>query len=107
MQQQQQQQQQQNLMSLPTFPIALPSEFDEKVSSVPLQPRNDEICPIGFICNDTHIADCVDIQNFAIDGFKIGDIHGGAWCPLGSPYYLNCPVGHFCPDPVSATVLST
>ena len=87
----------------PTFPIALPSEFDENSLSVAVTAKDGIACPEGFICNKTHQAECAEIQNVAVNKFKYGDIHGGAWCPLGSPYYLNCPIGFYCPDPVSYT----
>jgi hypothetical protein len=86
---------------LPDFPITLPSEFNHLSYSVPVTTRSQDLCPLGFICNETHQASCQEIQDVAVRDFKIGDIHGGVWCPLGIPYYLNCPVGSFCPDPVS------
>lgn len=85
----------------PTFPIPLPSEFDENSLSVTVTVKAGTECPLGFICNKTHQAECAEIQSVAVNEFKLGDIHGGAWCPLGSPYYLNCPVGYYCPNPVS------
>lgn len=85
----------------PTLPMPLPSQFDENFLSVTVTEKNTTLCPQGFICNKTHQAECAEIQSVAVNEFKLGDIHGGAYCEGGNPYYMNCPVGHYCPNPVS------
>lgn len=92
--------------SIPNFPIAISTaQFNESWYSVPVTVRSEgTLCAAGYICNKTHQASCSDIQEVAISTFKLGNIHGGAYCPEGSPYYLNCPIGYYCPDPATQII---
>ena len=89
---------------IPTFPIPIPVDFNESYYSVNVTLRQDGSCAGGYICNKTHQASCDEIQQVAITEFRYGDIHGGAYCPEGSAFYLNCPIGYYCPKPVSIHV---
>lgn len=89
------------VVPIPDFPIQLPVDYDPYSTSVNVTLRETASCPAGYICNTTHQASCFDIRQAAVDYFKYGDIHAGAYCPEGSPFYLECPLGSYCPDPVS------
>mmetsp|Transcript_20466 Transcript_20466/g.33924 ORF Transcript_20466/g.33924 Transcript_20466/m.33924 type:complete len:1212 (+) Transcript_20466:224-3859(+) len=86
---------------IPTFPIPIDLDYDESFYSVNVSVLTNIAagCLSGFICNKTHQASCHEIQQVAKTDFGYGDIHGGSYCPQGVPYYLNCPLGHYCPDP--------
>ena len=59
-------------------------------------------CELGYICNDHERVRCSDLQLLhQMQGF--GNIHAGLWCPYGVDQYMNCPVGFYCPDPVTKT----
>jgi hypothetical protein len=88
---------------IPNFPITFDVAYNDSWYSVKVTVKpQDSICAAGYICNKTHQASCFDIQKAAITDFQFGDIHGGAYCPEDSPYYLNCPIGYYCPNPVSS-----
>jgi hypothetical protein len=87
---------------IPNFPITFDVAFNDSWYSVEVTVKpQGSICAAGYICNKTHQASCLDIQEAAITEFRFGDIHGGAYCPDDSPYYLNCPIGYYCPNAVS------
>lgn len=89
------------VVPVPDFPIELPADYDPLQTSVNVTVRTSVVCPAGYICNTTHQASCLEIRQAAIEYFQYGDIHAGAYCPEGSPFYLECPLGFYCPDAVS------
>lgn len=88
---------------VPQLPIGVPFGYNASQIAVDVMLRKTAICPAGFICNGTHQASCEDIRRAAIEKLGFGDIHAGAYCPKGSPYYLICDVGFYCPNSVSST----
>jgi len=79
---------------------------DEKIQNISqmaisvmlIEPRLNplEPCPLGYICEGIRQANCTKIRN-VVSGYLFGDIHAGAYCPLGSDGIMNCPAGHYCP----------
>lgn len=71
-------------------------------ASLPTEDRTEgSPCPLGFICDATRKVNCTLVRLQAMMVFQFGDIHAGLYCPEGKDDYQNCPVGHYCPDPVS------
>lgn len=58
-------------------------------------------CPLGFICSafTDDVYPCKLVQDKAYTLFDFGGIHSGMYCPENKTTFVNCPVGHYCPDP--------
>ena len=45
------------------------------------------------------------MARIAVDEYGFGNVMAGTWCPEGEEAISNCPVGSYCPDTVSSSLL--
>lgn len=48
-----------------------------------VEPLTDERCALGFVCNETHQANCTNIRMVSL-AYGFGDVHAGFWCRRGA-----------------------
>ena len=69
-------------------------------------PYNESFpCPLGFFCQDVRMVNCTFLRGVIL-AYGLGDLLAGISCPEGLPGYTNCPLGSYCPNPVSLLYMS-
>lgn len=63
------------------------------------RPEEFETCPLGFICSETSVTHCLELQETLTDFYQVGNLMGGIYCAEGEDKLKNCDLGHFCPTP--------
>ena len=79
----------------------LQNSFQVNISTQIVSMETTTNCSLGFVCDSggSNPINCTIIRQRFIDE-GLGDILAGAYCPENTSSLLNCPVGHYCPDPV-------